>query len=356
MEKSPPPLRGRGTSVTIDNRYAKWAREAADDGWGGEDKQEPAPKTTLTLDASKSIIARNDSPDLPFDRSINPYRGCEHGCIYCYARPSHAWLGWSPGLEFETRLTYKADAAMRLREELAKPGYRPAPLALGANTDAWQPAEKSWRVTRQVLEVLAETNHPVTVITKSALILRDLDLLAPMAAKGLAQVAISVTTLDANLARRLEPRAASPKRRLEIIRMLRDAGIKPHIMVAPVIPGLTDHEPESILEAVAEAGASYADYILLRLPLEVAPLFREWLSSHYPDRAGHVMSLVEQMRDGAINDTRFGRRLLGEGPLAELLKKRFDLARRRLGLTLAPPPIDCTQFRPPAQNGQGSLF
>ncbi|HEY6895868.1 MAG TPA: PA0069 family radical SAM protein [Rhodocyclaceae bacterium] len=349
------PVKGRGTAANPDNRYAAWAREAADDGWEREDET-AKPRTTLTPDTSKSVISRNESPDLPFDRSINPYRGCEHGCIYCYARPSHAWLGLSPGLEFETRLSYKADAAAQLRAELAKPGYRPAPIALGVNTDAWQPAERELGITRQVLEVLAETRHPVTVITKSALILRDLDLLAPLAAQGLAHVAVSVTTLDADLARKLEPRAAAPKRRLEVLRMLAEAGIKPMVMVAPVIPALTDHEPERILEAAAAAGAAHADYVLLRLPREVEPLFRDWLQTHYPDRAAHVLSLVTQMRGGGHNDARFGHRMRGEGALAELLRKRFNLAKRRLGLDSPLPTLNCTAFQPPAVGGQLSLF
>lgn len=351
---TPTPPRGRGTGANPDNRYADWAREAADDGWTPDES--PPPRTTLTVDSTRQIIARNDSPDVPYDRSINPYRGCEHGCIYCYARPSHAWLGLSPGLDFETKLTWKPDAAAQLRAELAKPGYRPAPLALGSNTDCWQPVEREQRTTRAILEVLSETRHPVTIVTKSALILRDLDLLVPMAQQGLAEIAISVTTLDADLARRMEPRAASPKRRLEVIRTLRDAGITPTVLVAPVITGLTDHEPEGILRSVAEAGAGFAAYVLLRLPLEVEPLFRDWLQQHYPDRAKHVLSLLMQMRGGKTYDSRFGQRMTGAGTLATLLKKRFDLARRKFGLDQPPPALDCSRFTPPRLDGQQSLW
>lgn len=355
---SPVSTKGRGTAINPDNRYADWAREAVDDGWDiAEDV--PPPATTLSKDTAKTVIARNASPDIPFDRSINPYRGCEHGCIYCYARPSHAWLGLSPGLDFETRISWKPEAAKRLREELSRPAYgrEPVtPIALGVNTDAWQPVERKLRVTREILEVLAETNHPVTVITKSALILRDLDILAPMAAANLAQVAVSITTLNADLARKLEPRAAAPHRRLEMLSAMRDAGIAPMVMVAPVIPALTDHEPEAILEAAAAAGARHAAYVLLRLPLEVDPLFQQWLDAHEPGRAAHVMSLLRQMRAGRDYDTRFGHRMKGEGPLAQLLRKRFALAKKKWGMESPMPPLDCSRFRPPNLDGQQSLF
>ncbi|HQR04772.1 MAG: PA0069 family radical SAM protein [Proteobacteria bacterium] len=349
------PPRGRGTDRNPDNRYAAWSRTAEDDGWPQEEDAAP-PGTTLIPDTAKTVIARNDSPDLPFDRSINPYRGCEHGCIYCFARPSHAWLGLSPGQDFETRIVWKADAATRLREELAAPGYRCAPMGLGTNTDLWQPVERKLGVSRAVLEVLAQTRHPVTIVTKSALILRDLDLLATMARQHLAQVGVTITTLDKELARRMEPRAASPQRRLEVIRALVDAGVPTVVMVAPVIPALTDHELEPILTAAAAAGAWNAHYTLLRLPLEVESLFRDWLARHYPDRAHHVMSLLAQMRGGSTDDAHFGRRTRGEGPLALLLRQRHDLARRKLGLDRILPALDCSRFMPPARNGQMDLF
>lgn len=336
-----------------------WRREAVDDGgWAAAEDHEPPPlRTELAVDAAKSVMTRNDSPDVPFDRSINPYRGCEHGCAYCFARPSHAWLGLSPGLDFETRLSYKADAASRLREELSRPGYRPAPLALGINTDGWQPVERQLGVTRQILAVLAEARHPVSIVTKSALILRDLDLLAAMARDNLVHVALSVTTLDAGLCRRLEPRAPSPRRRLLAIRELADAGVPTAVMVAPLIPALTDHELEAILAAGREAGATAAGYILLRLPHEVKGLFRDWLERHEPGRAGHVYSLMRQMHGGREYDSAFGERQRGSGPLAEIVARRFAAAVRRLGLDRPIPPLACDLFRPPATNGgQMSLF
>ncbi len=349
-------IHGRGTAALPDNRYSALTRETVDDGWGHEEDA-PSPPTTLIVDTAKSVITRNDSPDIPFSSSLNPYRGCEHGCIYCYARPSHAWLGLSPGLDFETRLAYKPDAAQRLRDELARPGYRCEPIALGMNTDAWQPVERKLGITRGLLEVLAETQHPVSMITKSALILRDLDLIAPMAKAGLAHVGVSITTLDKALARKLEPRAAAPQRRLDVVRALADAGIAVTVMMAPVIPALTDHEVESILEAAAQAGARNAGYVLLRLPHEVNPLFRNWLSQHAPGRAGHVMSLIRQMRGGRDYDSRFGLRLRGEGPLAHLLAQRFAMARRRFGLDQPVPPLDSTRFIAPRPvSPQAELF
>ncbi|MBL8491666.1 MAG: PA0069 family radical SAM protein [Rhodocyclaceae bacterium] len=351
-------MKGRGSPDRPDNRYAAWSRrpvpaDEADSGWR---EDEPSPATELILDSSRSVIARNDSPDVPFDRSVNPYRGCEHGCIYCFARPSHASLGYSPGLDFETKILHKPEAPRLLREELAKPGYACAPIGLGTNTDPWQPVERRLGIARGILEVLAECGHPVTIVTKSALVLRDADLLAAMAARGLVHVTVSVTTLQADLARRLEPRAAAPARRIEVIEALAGTGIPVAVSLAPVIPALNDHEMEAILKAAADAGARSAIWLLLRLPLEVAPLFRDWLERHAPGRAKHVLSLLRQMHGGRENDPRFGHRMRGEGPLAGLLAKRFRLACARLGLDGELPPLDCSGFRRPATNGQMDLF
>ncbi len=339
------PRKGRGAVISPDGRFDAWRRVAADDGWWNE--EEEAPATELIVDTAKSVITYNTSPDIPYDRSINPYRGCEHGCAYCFARPSHAWLGLSPGLDFETRIAYKADAAACLRKELARPGYVCRPVALGINTDAWQPVERRLRVTRGLLEVLAETRHPVTIVTKSALILRDLDLLAEMARGRLVHVAVSITTLDADLARTMEPRAASPRRRLSVIAALAAAGVPTAVMVAPLIPALADHEMEGILAAARDAGATSAGYILLRLPLEVKPLFRAWLDRHRPDRAEHVYSLMRQMHGGREYDSSFGSRQRGSGPLADIIARRFRLARRRFGLDAPSPALDSAGFLPP---------
>jgi DNA repair photolyase len=348
---------GRGALTNPSSRYLREGREPFDDGWpAGE---EPPPRTELAVDASRSVISRNRSPDIPFDRSVNPYRGCEHGCVYCYARPTHAWLGLSPGLDFETRLFYKPDAAQLLARELAAPGYRPATLVLGANTDPYQPVERRLRLTRRILEVLAECRHPVAITTKSAGVLRDLDLLAPMAQQRLAAVQVSITTLDKALARRLEPRAASPARRLEAIRALAEAGVPAGVLVSPVIPGLTDQDLERVLAAAAEAGAVRAGSLLLRLPLEVAGLFQDWLRAHYPDRAGRVLGLIRQCRDGRLNHAGFGRRFTGSGPVAGLLQQRFELAARRLGLRRqdAGWELSTDAFRRPTPRGsQLSLF
>ena len=343
--KTAGPRKGRGAVVSPDGRFDAWQREATEDGWWNQDEEAPA--TELTVDTAKSVVTYNDSPDIPYDRSINPYRGCEHGCAYCFARPSHAYLGLSPGLDFETKLAYKADAAAILRRELAKPGYRCQPVALGINTDAWQPVERRLGVTRGILEVLAETRHPVTIVTKSALVLRDLDLLAEMATAGRVHVAVSITTLDAGLARAMEPRAPSSQRRLAVIAALAATGIPTAVMVAPLIPALSDHELESILAAAREAGASSAGYILLRLPHEVKPLFRAWLDSHRPGRAEHVYSLMRQLHGGREYDSAFGTRQRGSGPLAEIIAQRFRVATRRLGLDAPSPPLDATGFRPP---------
>lgn len=332
-------------------------REAFDDGWDRPLEDDARrPQTTVTAERVKSIISRNDSPDIPFTQSINPYRGCEHGCVYCYARPSHAYLNLSPGLDFETRLFAKVNAAQVLREELAKPGYGCSAITIGANTDAYQPAERSWKITRAVLEVAAQCNQPVYIITKNALVERDLDILVPMAEKNLAGVFVSVTTLDHDLARRMEPRASAPARRIEAIRRLAQAGVPVGVMVAPIVPVLTDAETEQILEAASEAGALSAGYVLMRLPYEVKTLFKDWLAQHYPLKAAHVMSRVKQMRDGRENDPQFGTRMRGSGKFADLLRLRFDKACQRLGLNRQRRTLVTTLFRPPRLDGQMDLF
>ena len=349
---------GRGATLNPDNRYHAATREAVDDGWAPttpDPDEGSAPRqirTTVAIQPARTIIARNDSPDIPFTQSINPYQGCEHGCIYCYARPTHAYLDLSPGLDFETRLFAKPDAARLLREELAKPGYRCDPIALGTNTDPYQPIEREWKVTRSILEVLAETRHPFSIVTKNALVERDLDLIAPMAAAGLARVYLSITTLDAELARRLEPRASAPARRLQALRALSAAGVPTGVMVAPVIPQLNDRDLEAILESAAAAGAAQAGWIMLRLPREVAPLFRDWLATHCPDRAAHVMSIVNDLRGGRDYDAGFGTRMRGTGVFADLIARRFEVACRRLGLNAERDrsALDCTKFVAPAHD------
>jgi len=349
--------KGRGATLNPEGRFEKDARDAFDDGWGAPVEDEPGrPRTVVTAERVKSIISRNDSPDIPFTCSINPYRGCEHGCIYCYARPSHAYLDLSPGLDFETRLFAKVNAAERLREELAKPSYECSTITVGANTDPYQPIEREWKITRSIVEVVAGCNQPIGIITKNALVERDLDLLAPMAAKGLASVFVSVTTLDHDLARRMEPRASAPARRIEAIRRLVEAGVPTGVMVAPIVPLLTDSETEKILEAAAQAGARSAGYVLMRLPYEVKDLFRDWLMHHYPLKAAHVMSRVRQMRDGRDNDPHFGSRMKGSGEFADLLKLRFDKACKRLGLNEHRRTLDASQFRRPRLDGQADLF
>jgi DNA repair photolyase len=349
--------KGRGSVSNVTNRFETLTTEAIDDGWGGLDEELPPLRTTVRPDATRSIIARNDSPDIGFEQSINPYRGCEHGCVYCYARPTHAYLGLSPGQDFESRLFFKPDAARLLAEELAKPSYRCKAIALGTNTDPYQPIERERRVTRAILEVLAASDHPLSIVTKSALVVRDLDLLAPMAAKGLAKVFVSVTTLDRDLARRMEPRAATPPRRLETIAALARAGVPTGAMTAPVIPGLNDHELEAILEQAAVAGASMAGYVLIRLPLEIKELFREWLALHYPDRAERVMSLIRSCHQGRDYTATFGVRQKGTGPFSELIARRFALAVKRLGLNKDPHALDTSLFRRPrADTRQLSLF
>ena len=341
--------RGRGAISNLSGRFESYQREAFDDGWL-EGEAPPPLRTTVSADHARTVISRNDSPDIAFDQSINPYRGCSHACIYCYSRPSHGYVGLSPGLDFETRLFYKQDAAKLLERELSRPGYLCKPINMGSNTDPYQPIERRMRVTRDILEVLARCRHPVTIITKGALVLRDLDLLAQLARDNLVSVGISITTLDADLKRAMEPQAASPRARLEAVRALSQAGVPAGVLVAPVIPALTDHEMESILQAGAEAGARWATYILLRLPYEVKDLFQEWLAAHYPDRAGHVMSLVRQMRDGRDNDPHFGSRMRGTGLFAELLRSRFHIACRRLGLnTQRAAGLEVTLFKPPRE-------
>ena len=348
------PKKGRGAASNRSGRFEKEARQAVDDGWDLDDADLPPLRTQVTLERPKTILARNDSPDIPFDRSINPYKGCEHGCVYCYARPSHAYMGLSPGLDFESRLFAKPDAAKLLEAELSKPGYRPQVIALGANTDPYQPIERQHRITRGVLEVLARFSHPVAVTTKSDLVCRDIDILGPMAEKRLAAVGVSVTTLDGRIARTLEPRAPRPEKRLQAIRRLASAGIPVTVMVAPMIPVLTDWEMERILESAAAAGAVGAAYILLRLPLEVKDLFREWLEGHAPDMARHVLGQVRETRDGRLNSAEFGSRMTGTGERAELLARRFDLACDRLGLNQARVTavgLDTGRFSRPAKAG-----
>ena len=355
-----PPPKGRGATFNPENRFRRDARAPVDDGWDtppGDDDALPPVRTVVRITQARTVIARNESPDIPFNQSINPYQGCEHGCIYCYARPSHAYLDLSPGIDFETKLFAKPDAAALLRKELAKPGYVCDPIALGSNTDPYQPVEREWKITRSVIEVLAACEHPLTITTKGSLIERDLDLLAPMAAKNLVRVFVSIAMLDRELARKLDPRAAAPHRRLQVIRALSDAGIPVGVNVAPVIPQLTDHELEAILEAAAAAGARHAAYTLLRLPLEVAPLFREWLDMHYPLRAAHVMSIVRQIRGGRDNDPRFGARMHGQGEFAALVRNRFRIACKRQGLNAERDlPLDTSRFRPPRDSPQLELL
>lgn len=325
--------------------------QEADGDWLDEraslDGDPPRLRTTVTVEQAKTILTRNTSPDIPFDRSVNPYRGCEHGCIYCYARPSHAFHDLSPGLDFESRLFAKPGAAALLRAELAKKRYVAAPIAFGTNTDPYQPIERDWRITRACLEVLAECDHPLTITTKSDRVLADLDILAPMAAKGLVAVAISITSLDPVIHRSLEPRAPRPEKRLAAIRGLAAARIPAHLNVAPIIPAITDHEVEAILEAGAEAGAATASYIPVRLPYEVAPLFREWLGVHYPDRASKVMAIIQSLRGGRDNDPRFGSRMRGQGAWADLLRTRFAIACRKYGLNRNYVPLRNDLFVPP---------
>ena len=356
----------RGALSRIQGRFETAERSPFDDGWAAETQTEETFRTQVTEERARSIISRNDSPDVPFEQSNNPYRGCEHGCIYCYARPSHAYLELSPGLDFETKLFAKTNAADLVKAEISKKGYAARPIAFGTNTDCYQPIERRYKVMRGILEVLAACDHPLTIVTKSALIERDLDLLAPMAKKNLVKAFISITTLDHRLARTLEPRAASPQRRVDALRALAGAGIPCGVMVAPLIPALTDKSLEGVMEAAAAAGATMAGWILLRLPNEVRPLFKEWLAAHYPQRAAHVVSIIRQSRGGRENDPNFGSRMTGSGNFAQLIGKRFDLACRRLGLNsednhmASRKDLDCSLFRPPSAKenaaGQMALF
>ena len=348
--------KGRGATLQIEGRFESVARERFDDGWNMTDEELPPFRTTVTVEKAKGILQRQTSPDLPFTQSLNAYRGCEHGCIYCYARPSHGYFNLSPGLDFETRLFAKPDAAQLLRAELAKPSYRCAPIALGSNTDPYQPIEREWQITRQILEVLAECKHPLSIVTKSALIERDLDLLAQLARDNLVRVFVSVTTLDTEIARTMEPRAASPRRRLQTIQRLNEAGVPCGTMVAPVIPFLTDAELENILQAAFEHGARTAGYALLRLPYELKDLFKDWLAVHYPLKAEHVMNRLREMRGGRENDPEFGSRFSGQGQFADLLAQRFRRACERLGFNLENVDFDMSRFRPPARHGQMDLF
>ena len=353
MPSVPLPPRGRGTANNPHNRFAPTRSVAEDDGWYSE---VPASRATeVRAETAKSIITRNQSPDLPFDRSLNPYRGCEHGCIYCYARPSHAYWDMSPGLDFETKLIAKTNAVALLEQQLSKPGYVCAPINLGSNTDPYQPVERQHLLTRNSLKVLLDYRHPVTLVTKGSLILRDLDLLSELAKQRLVAVMISLTSLDDELKRILEPRAAAPAARLRAIRVLRDNQIPVGVLCAPMIPMINDMELESLLRAAKDAGAQSAGYMLLRLPREVAPLFEEWLQAHYPQRAEHVLSLIRQSRGGALYDSRFGMRFRGEGAFAELLARRFALASKRLGLNRREDfELDCSRFCPPG--GQLALL
>jgi DNA repair photolyase len=357
--------RGRGATTNPPVRYDMQSASPFDDGWdtlGSDFLELPKLATTLTRDATRTAISWNTSPDIGFDRAVNPYRGCEHGCIYCYARPTHAYLGYSPGLDFETKLIFKPEVAELLEKEFRKPGYTARTLALGSNTDPYQPVERTLKLTRAVLQVLDKFNHPVGIVTKSAGVLRDLDILASMAQRKLARVYVSVTTLDAALARRMEPRAASPERRLHAIAELTRAGVPAGVMVAPMIPGLNDAEMEKIVEAAARAGARHAGYVLLRLPHELRQMFEDWLATHFPDRAKHVLNLIRETRSGALSDARFHHRFSGQGVYADLLLRRFARATRHWGLDEAREGLDCGRFavpddgQPQFAEAQMSLF
>lgn len=348
--------RGRGAISNSAGRFEAARREAFDDGWDIGEELRPF-ETIVTTEAARSVITRNESPDMFFDRSLNPYRGCEHGCIYCFARPTHAYLGWSAGLDFETKLVAKANAADVLEREISQAGYEPRIIALGTATDPYQPIERDWRLTRAVLEVLDRANHPVMIVTKSALVMRDTDILSRMAERNLVRVSVSLTTADRRLARAMEPRAATPARRLEAIRHLSAAGIPVTALIAPIIPALNDHEIESLLESAFEAGARHAGWVLLRLPHELKELFREWLMTHEPGRYHHVMNLLRSMREGKDYDATFGRRFRGEGPFSQLIGQRFDAAMRRIGYARLAKKLDTGAFRRPVRGGeQLSLF
>jgi DNA repair photolyase len=348
--------RGRSAGINPSGRFEPVTRHVFDDGWDSIEDLEPF-KTEVQVEKPRTIITRNESPDISFDRSINPYRGCEHGCVYCFARPTHSYMGLSPGLDFESKLFAKPDAAKLLEKELSKEGYQARTIAIGTNTDPYQPIEKQWRIMRDILEVLDARNHPVGIVTKSALVTRDIDILSRMAERGLAKVALSVTTLDRMLARTMEPRASTPTKRLEAIKQLSEAGIPTSVMVAPILPGLTDSEIERILDAARAAGAQDAGYVLLRLPLEVSPIFKDWLLRHYPDRYRHVMSLVRSMRDGKDYDSEWGKRMRGTGPYAWQIGRRFEIAARRLGFNMKRTTLRTDLFVPAAKkNEQLMLF
>lgn len=352
----PDARRGRGALSAVRSRYDTESRQKQDDGWDNLEEADPI-RTHLHDDATRSIIAWNKSPDISFDRSINPYRGCEHGCIYCFARPSHAYLGFSPGLDFETEIMVKRNAATLLRKELAAKNYRVAAMAMGTNTDPYQPVERDQRITRSVIEVLRETRHPLTIVTKNHLITRDIDILSDMAKLGLVKCYLSVTTLDRHLARVMEPRASTPGKRIEAIRMLNEAGIPCGVMTAPMIPAINDMEMERILEAAWEVGAREAGWVLLRLPFELKELWREWLQEHYPDRASKVMKLVQETRGGKDYEANFGQRQRGQGAYADLIAQRFALAIKRIGFNEKRLPVRCDLFQPPPLDArQGSLF
>ncbi len=341
--------RGRGATQNETNRFESQKRENFDDGWNIEEEIKPI-RTELIIDSSRSILARNNSPDIPFDRSINPYRGCEHGCIYCFARTTHAYLGYSPGLDFETKIVYKPNAVELLAETLSKPSYKPAPIAFGTNTDPYQPVEKDLRITRDLLEYLLDRQHPVTITTKGSLITRDLDVLSQLAKNNLVSVAVSVTTLDNHLHRKLEPRAAAPQKRLSMIRALAEANIPVTVFASPMIPKLNDHELEDILQAAKDAGAGKAHYMLAKLPLEVAPLFKDWLDEHYPERAGKVIGTIQDTRNGKDSSSKFHERFTGTGVYAELLNARFKTAIRKIGLNAPSTKLRTDLFRPPPKD------
>jgi len=356
LRRNPPRNKGRGATLNPSSRYDTHTRHVFDDGWQTLDELPPF-KTQIQIEKPKTIITKNASPDLPFDRSINPYRGCEHGCIYCFARPSHSYMGLSAGLDFESSLFAKPNAAKLLEKELGKRNYQPRTIAIGTNTDPYQPIEKQWRVTREVLEVLEDANHPVAIVTKSALVTRDMDILSRMASKGLVKVALSITSLDRKLSRAMEPRAATPALRLKAMRELSAEGIPVSVMVAPVIPALNDHEVERILASAHAAGAEEAGFILLRLPREVSPLFRDWLLTHYPDRYRHVMNLLRAMRGGKDYDAEFGKRLKGDGPYAWQIGRRFEIACKKLGLNKTRRQLNRQLFIAPVTlSNQLSLF
>ncbi|WP_051152073.1 PA0069 family radical SAM protein [Fodinicurvata sediminis] len=349
------PRKGRGAVGNPEGRFDPESRHREHDGWDPEE-EEPGLQTIVYADAARSILSHNDSPDVPLSRSLNPYRGCEHGCIYCFARPSHSYLGLSPGLDFESRIFAKHAAAELLRQELAKPSYRPEVIALGSNTDPYQPVERKLRITRGVLEVLLQARHPVTLITKSTLVLRDLDLLQELAQQNLVRVCLSITTLDGKLARNLEPRAATPMKRLATLQKLNQAGIPVTVLSAPMIPGLNDSELEAILEAAAERGADRAGYVLLRLPHELGALFENWLDTHMPERKNRVLKLVKETRAGHLYESRWGTRMKGRGVYADLLRQRFETATRRLKLNRTENSMDCNRFRAPRDPRQFELF